>query len=101
MMRRISLLDGLCAAGLVLAIPKFLQVGGDGGIELRRLGLLLAQRGGEPLHLLLERLAVVFLGLGADVAAGREDVAVLAHLLERSAFAEAWHVGVLTRLLLA
>ena len=66
------------------AIPKLLQVGGDGGIELRGLGLLLAQRRGEPLHLLLERLAVVFLRLGADVAAGREHVAVLADLLERA-----------------
>jgi hypothetical protein len=50
------------------AIPKLLQVGGDGGIELRSLGLLLAQRRGEPLHLLLERLAVVLLRLGADVS---------------------------------
>ena len=71
------------------AIPKLLQVGGDGGVQLRGLGLLLAQRRGEPLHLLLERLAVVLLRLGADVAAGREDVAVLADLLERRALAEA------------
>ena len=38
---------------------------------------------------LLERLAVVLLRLGADVAAGREHVAVLADLLQRRALAEA------------
>ncbi len=35
---------------------QFLQVGGDRRVESRRLGLLLAQRRGKPLHLLLERL---------------------------------------------
>jgi len=51
---------------------------GDGGIELRGLGLLLAQRRAEALHLLVKRLAVVLLRFGADVAAGGEDVTVLA-----------------------
>ena len=77
-------------------IPKLLQIGGDGGVELCGLGLLLAQRRGEPLHLLLERLAVVLLRLCADVAAGREHVAVLADVVERGGFAEAGDVCVFT-----
>jgi hypothetical protein len=52
-------------------------------------------------HLLLERLAVVLLRLGADVAAGREHVAVLAYLVQLRALAEAGHVGVLAGLRLA
>src|SRR5947209_4727215 len=83
------------------AIPKPLKIGGNGSIELRGLGLLLAQRRGEPLHLLFERFAVVLLGLGADVAAGREYVAVFAQVLQGGALAEAGHVGVLARFLLA
>src|SRR5262245_20982679 len=83
------------------AIPKLLQVGYNRGIETRGRGLLLAQRRGEPLHLLLERFAVVLLRLGADVAAGREHVPVLAHLLQRRALAKAGHVGISARLLLA
>jgi hypothetical protein len=62
------------------AIPKLLQVGGYGGVKLGGLGLLLAQYRGEPLHFLLEWLTVVLLRLGADVAARREHVAVLADL---------------------
>src|SRR5690554_4123043 len=81
------------------AIPKLLQIGGDGSIELRGLDLLFAQRRGEPLHLLLERFAVVLLRLGADVTSGREHVAVLADLLQRRALAEAGDVGVRARLL--
>src|SRR2546427_13140025 len=77
------------------AIPKFLQVGGDGGVQLRCLGLLLAQRGGEPLHFFLERLAVVLLRFGADVPAWRKHVAVLADIIEGCRFAEAGNVRVL------
>ena len=76
-------------------IPKLLQVGGDGGVKLGGLGLLLAQRRSEPLHFLLEGLTVVLLRLGTDVASGREHVAVLADLFERRALAEAGDVGVL------
>ena len=82
------------------AIPKLLQVGGDGGVKLGSLGLLLAQRRGEPLHFLLERFAVVLLRLGADVAARREHVAVLTDLFQRRALAEAQLVGILACLLL-
>src|SRR2546426_10742554 len=71
------------------AIPKFLQVGGDGGVQLRCLGLLLAQRGGEPLHFFLERLAVVLLRFGADRPAWRKHAAVLAAIIEGWRFAEA------------
>ena len=49
----------------------------------------------KPLHLLLERLAVVFLRLGADVATGREHVAVLADFVERCDSCKAGNVGVL------
>ena len=66
------------------AIPKLLQVGGNRGVQLRGLGLLLAQRRDEPLHLLLERLAIVLLRLGTDIPAGRQHVAVLAHVFQPS-----------------
>src|SRR2546422_931324 len=45
------------AAASSPAIPKPLQVGGNGRIQFRGLVLLLAQSRGEALHLLLERLA--------------------------------------------
>src|SRR5438034_11824316 len=83
------------------AIPELLQVCLDGGIKSMCLGHLLAQRGGEPLHLSPERLAVVLGRLGADVAPGREHVAMLADFLQRRALAEAKHVGVCARVLLA
>src|SRR5581483_8013184 len=76
------------------AIPKLRQVGGDSGVQFRGVGLLLAQRRGEAPHLLLEPLAIVLGGLGADVAAGGEDVTVLADVLKRGALAETRHVGV-------
>src|SRR5579885_1563340 len=64
-------------------IAQLLQVPGDSGVQLRRLGLLLAQLRHEPPHLLLERLAVVLDRLDANIAPGREHVAVLADLLQR------------------
>ena len=66
----------------------------DSGIQPARFGLLLAPLGGEAGHLLLEGFAVVFLGGGADVAAGGEDVGVFADFLEGGAFAEAGDVGI-------
>src|SRR6266571_2193719 len=83
------------------AITQLPQVGLDGGIQSAGFGHLLAQRGGEPLHLLLERLAVVLLRLGTDVASGREHVAMLADPLQRGAVAEAGNVLVRARVLLA
>ena len=74
------------------AIPKPLQVCGDSCVLLLGFSLLLAQRRGETLHLLLERLAVVLGGLGADVAAGGEDVAVLGDFGQGDAAAEAGDV---------
>ena len=62
--------------------------------SLRGLGELGVQFGDEPRHLLLERLAVVLDFLGADVAAGREHVAVLRDLVCRRGLAEAGDVGV-------
>src|SRR6266508_5416261 len=82
-------------------IPEVLQVGGDGGVKFRSFGLLLAQRLGEPLHLVLERFAVVLQRLCADVATRREHVAVLSDFLQRRCLAEAGYVGVLPRVLLA
>ena len=63
------------------AIPELLQIGGGVGVQLRGLGLLLAQSRGKASHLLVERLAVVLLRLSAHEAAGGKHVAVLAHLL--------------------
>ena len=61
----------------------------DGLFQFRRFRKLFLQRGGEPFHLLLERLAVVFDFLRAHVAAGREDVAVRADFFQLGGFAEA------------
>src|SRR5262245_8375158 len=89
------------SSGQLAAIPQFPQVCGDRGIELRALGLLLAQHGGESLHLLVERLAVVLLRFGADIATGGQNVAVLAHLFQCPALAEAGNIRVFPRVLLA
>jgi hypothetical protein len=53
--------------------------------------------GDEARHLFLEGVAVVFDFLGADVAAGREDVAVRGDFGGGGGFAEAGDVGILTR----
>jgi hypothetical protein len=60
----------IAARALLTAISKRFQVGGDGSVEFRGLGLLFAQRSSEPLHLFAERLAIVLRCLGTDVAAG-------------------------------
>lgn len=54
--------------------------------------MLLAQRRGEALHLLFERFAIVFGGFGADIAAGGEDMAMLADVVELRGFAKAGDV---------
>ena len=61
------------------------------GVVPRLVVRAIGRRGG---HLLRERFAVVLLGRGADVAAGGEDVAVLADFFQRGAFAEAGDVRV-------
>jgi hypothetical protein len=43
----------------------------------------------------LERLIIIFLSFRPDIATGREHVTVRANLIQRSAFAEARHIGVL------
>ena len=48
-------------------------------------GLLLAKLGDQPLHLVIERLAVILLRLHADVAARCTHVAVPANLVQRGA----------------
>src|SRR5688572_12746014 len=90
-----------CSMGASAPISKLFQVGSDGGIQLRGLDLLLAQHRGEPLHLLLERLAVVLGGLGTDVPSGCEHMAMLADVIELCGLAETRHVGVLARVLVA
>ena len=52
------------------------QVGFDGLLQLCGLGELGVQFGDEARHLFLEGVSVVCDVLGADVAAGREDIAV-------------------------
>src|SRR5574341_758836 len=84
-----------------LVIPQPLQVGLDGSVELVGLGRLLAQLCGEPLHLLVKRLAVVLDRFSTDVAAGGEDIAVGGNVLRRHSFAEAGKVFVFSSVLLA
>src|SRR5438105_3986800 len=84
----------------LLAIPKALQVGGDGRVQTLRFGLLRTQCGGEPLHLLLERLAVVLLCLCAYVASGCQDVALRHDLLGRGGLTESGDVVVRAGILL-
>ena len=67
----------------------------------RGLCLLLAPLCRQASHLLIERLGVLLRGLGADVAARSEDVAVLTNLVERDGLAEAGDVRIFAGLLLA
>ena len=71
-----------------------LQVLGNGGVKAGAFSLLFVQLHHEPLHLVFERLTVVGLRRGADVAVGGEHVAVAADFGQRGAFAEAGDVGV-------
>src|ERR1700688_1757502 len=82
-------------------MPKLLQVGGDRGIQLRSLGLLLPQRRGEALHLLLELLDIILRRFGADVTARREHVAMLADFVKCRRLAEPAHVDVVASSLVA
>ena len=63
----------VCWVELITQPP---QVCFDGLLQCRGLGELGVQFGDEARHFFLEGVAVVFDFLGADVAAGREDVAV-------------------------
>src|ERR1043166_9605196 len=90
--------DSVCHS---TAISEFLQVGGDGGVQFRSLGLLLAYRRGEPLHLLRERLPVVLDRFRANVATRSEHAAMLCDLREWHALAEPRDVGVRGRTLVA
>src|SRR6266480_2763474 len=77
-----------------VAIAQFCQGGSDSSIELPCFRLLFAQYLCEPLHLLLERFAVVLGGFSADVAAWREHMSVLANVLEFRGLREAGDVRV-------
>ena len=75
------------------AISQPPQVCFDGLLQFRGLGELGVQFGDEARHLFLERIAVVFHFLGADVAAGRKDVAVRGDFGGGGGFAEAGDVA--------
>ena len=70
------------------------QIPADLRFQFRGLGELGVQFGDEARHLFLEGVAVVFDFLGADVAAGREDVAVRGDLGGGGGFAEAGEVRI-------
>ena len=74
--------------------PRCLQIRCNGRVQLCAFGLLFPQLRHQPLHLVLERLAVVLLRFRADVTTGGQHIAVLAHLCQGGAFAEAGDVGV-------
>ena len=76
-------------AALTRTKPQPRQVLLDGGVQPACFGLLLAPLGGEAGHLLLEGFAVVLLWRRADVAAGGEDVAVLADFFDGGALEKA------------
>jgi len=70
------------------------QVGANRGFQFRGLGKLGVQFGDEARHLRLKRFAVVLDRFSADVAAGREDVAMRGNFGGGGGFAEAGDVGV-------
>ena len=70
-------------------------------LQLRRLIKLLVECFDQPLHLFLERLAVLLNVLGSNVPAWREHETVRLDLLRRSALAESTHILVDPRTLLA
>src|SRR3990172_2845724 len=76
-------------------ISQLLPILPDCRLQPRRLLELCVQCGGEPLHLLLERLVIRLGGLRAYVAAGGEDVAMRADFIQRGALAESGHVRIL------
>src|SRR5207244_8984020 len=82
-------------APLVAAIAKLFEVGGNGSVKLRGFGLLLAQRRGKPLHLLVKRLIVLLGRCCADIATWGEHMAVLADIGEHCCITERRRVGVI------
>jgi hypothetical protein len=63
-----SALEGVPVSYVLRGEAEIPEIGGNCLIQSPRLGLLLPQLRGEPPHLLLEWLAIVFLRLSADVA---------------------------------
>src|SRR5690625_2346109 len=96
-----SAMSSTRTVGHSFAIPKLPQVGFDRRIQPRRFLLLFTPLGTESLHLFCKWFAIVFLFRRAHIAAGGEHMAVLADLLQRRGLAEAGHVGVFARVLLA
>ena len=78
-------------------ITQPFQIGANRGFEFGRLRKLTMQFGDEARHLFLEGVAVVLDFLGADVAAGGEDVAVRGDFGGGGGFAEARRIGILTQ----
>ncbi len=75
-----------------LPIPQLLQIPGNGGVELCGFLLLLTQRRSESLHLLIERLAIVFDSLGADIAAGGQHMAMFTNVFKLRGLAKTRNV---------
>jgi hypothetical protein len=73
------------------------QIFPDHPLQTSILRKLVFERPTQSGHSLRERLAVILLRLGADVAAGGEYVAVLADLLKCGTLAEAWNVLIFKR----
>jgi len=93
--------SGCRAKDPALHKPQFLQVCGNCRVQLDRFGGLLAQRGSQAFHLLLERLGIFFGGFGAHVSARGEHVAVLANVVEHGGLAKPRRVSVFPRLQIA
>src|SRR5882762_5493428 len=77
-----------------LTIPKLLQVGGNGCVELHCFDGLVTQGRGESLHLVFKRFSIVLDLLGTHISARREHVAVLAYVVQLRCLAEAGHFDV-------
>ena len=84
--------SGSGSSSRLTAITQPPEVGFDGLLQLRGLGKLGVQFGNEARHFFLKGVAVVFDFLGADVAAGGEDVAVGGDFCGGGGFAEAGDV---------
>ncbi|MEM0499253.1 MAG: hypothetical protein QW781_07150 [Methanothrix sp.] len=76
---------------------KFLKVRRDHSVQPSGLCLLLSELRHKPLHQLLKRLILFVMDLSANVPPGRENMAVLSHIINRGAPAEPWDVAVFAR----
>ena len=80
---------------------KLRQVIDYGFIQPCGFPLLVVELSDKASHLVVKWLAIVVLSFQTDIPSGREDVAVLAYVIQRCALAEAGVVGVVTRVCFA